>query len=210
MIVLADNDVLFKLAQCDLFDEFLGAFGVTAADIRILKLARFSISSKKHRKRIGEDSFARLSAFLATVADIPVAPDPTAIAALNEQTDKNIDAGEAALFAVCPLIAEAVIVTGDKKSLTGLTEAGVTDAVCASLCEALAGRLFCFEQVLTRILDHAGFDAVRDRLVKGRESDRGLALWLGSGLDANETRFRDGLNSFLNEARRTSGNLLAR
>ena len=178
MIVLADNDVLFKLAQCDLYAEFLSAFGVTVADIRILKLARYSTTSNKHRKRIGEDSFARLTAFLATVADMPVEPDPAYSSALTEHTDKNIDAGEAALFAVCPLIPYSVIVTGDKKSLTGLTEAGMIDAVCGKLCEELAGRLFCFEQVLSRILDHAGFDAIRDRLIRGRECDRGLALWL--------------------------------
>ena len=81
--------------------------------------------------------------------------------------------------------------------------------MCGTLCAALTGRLFCFEQVLARILDHAGFDAIRDRLVRGRECDRGLALWLGSGLDATEAGFRDGLISYLNEARRTSGNLLA-
>ena len=207
MIVLADNDVLFKLAQCDLFDEFLGAFGVTTDGIRILKLARFSIVSKKHRKRIGEESFARLSTFLAAVGDITDEPDPHQIAIMTEYP--GIDAGEAALFVLCPLIAEAVIVTGDKKSLTGLTEAGETDALCATLCQTLAGRLYCFEQVLIRILDHYGFEAIRERLVKGRECDRGLALWLGSGLDANETSFRDGLTSFLNEVRHASGNLLA-
>lgn len=116
MIVLADNDILLKLARCDLFDEFLTAFGVTPVDVRILRTARFSVTSNKHRKRIGEDSFARLSSFLDRVIDIDTAPDPAAIAALTEQTNKNIDAGEAALFAVCPLVPESVIVTGDKNA----------------------------------------------------------------------------------------------
>lgn len=209
MIVLADNDVLFKLAQCDLFAEFLSAFGVTASEVRILKLARYSTTSKKHRKQIGDESFARLTAFLATVGDITVEPDPASIATLTDQTDKNIDAGEAALFAVCPSIPESVIVTGDKKSLTGLAAAGQIDAVCAALCRALNGRVFCFEQVLARILDHTGYDAIRTRLIRGRECDQGLAQWLGSGLDASESGFREGLTSYLNEARRTTASLLA-
>lgn len=209
MIVLADNDILLKLARCDLFDEFLAAFAVAVADIRVLKTARFSVTSKKHRKRIGEVSFARLSAFLASVADIDTAPIPEAIAALTEQTDKNIDAGEAALFAVCPLIPDSVIVTGDKQSLVGLSAAAESDLVCGTLCGSLAGRLYCFEQVLARILDRCGFDAVRQKLIDGRECDSGLAQWLGSGLDAAEPGFREGLTSFLNNARRTSGNLLA-
>ena len=209
MIVLADNDVLYKLAQCDLFDEFLGAFSVTVADVRILKTARFSVQSKNRRKRLGETVFSRLSAFLTLVDDIVAEPDPVAIAALTEQTDKNIDAGEAALFAVCPLLPGAVITTGDKKSLTGLTAAALTDHECARLYQSLVGRVHCFEQVLTRILDRSGFDAIRPKLINGRECDRGLAQWLGSGLDATETTFRDGLASYLAEARRTSGTLLA-
>lgn len=210
MIVLADNDILFKLARCDLFDEFLTSFSIAVDDIRILKLARFSIKSKKHRNRIDGESMERLTAFLNSVRDIGTEPDPTTIAALNEQTDKNIDAGEAVLFSVCPLIPESVIVTGDKKSLAGLTAASRVDSVCAGLYGALAGRIYCFEQVLTQILNRFGFEAIRQKLIDGRECDGGMALWLGSGLDANEIKFREGLTSYLNDARRSSGILLAK
>ena len=209
MIVLADNDILLKLAACDLFAEFLSAFAVTPADIQILKLARFSLNSKKHRKRLGDDSYARLVAFLASIADIPTEPDPMVVAALAEQTDKNIDAGEAALFAICPLIPGSIIVTGDKKSLTGLHDAGMVDATCATLCNAITRRIYCFEQVLVTILDHVGFDVIRDRLIAGRECDKGLRLWIGNDLNATEEVVREGLTSFLNEARQTSGSLLA-
>lgn len=209
MIVLADNDILLKLARCDLFDEFLAAFGVSAAAVRILKTARFSVTSSKHRKRIGDASFALLTTFLASLADIDTTPDPAVIAALTEQTDKNIDAGEAALFAVCPLVPDSVVVTGDKKSLAGLAAAAAEDAVCKELCQSLAGKIVCFEQVLGRILDRFGFEAVRERLIDGRECDRGLALWLGSGLDATEATFLEGLTSYLRDARQQSGNLLS-
>ncbi len=208
MIVLADNDILFKLARCDLFGEFLAAFGITTVDVRIVRATRFSVRSTKHQKRIGDASYARLVAFLEAVADLDIAPDPVATAALTEQTDKNIDAGEAVLFATCPLIEGSAIVTGDKRSLVGLVAAAGTDAVCESLCVKLAGRVYCFEQILDRILDRVGFDAIRQRLIDGRECDRGLALWLGSGLDTTEAGFRDGLTSFLNNARQSSGQLL--
>lgn len=194
MIVLADNDILLKLARCDLFDEFLTAFAVTAADLRVLRTARFSVTTARHRKRIGDASFARLTAFLAAVADVDADPDPAAVAALTEQTDKNIDAGEAVLFAVCPLVPDSVIVTGDKKSLAGLAAAGAEEATCTALCRSLAGRMFCFEQVLARVLDRFGFDAVRQKLIDGRECNRRLALWLGSVLDATAARFRERLD----------------
>ncbi len=209
MIVLADNDILIKLAACDLFDDFLTAYEVSPADIRILKLARHSIGSRKHRRRIGEEGYQRLVVFLDAVADILLEPDPAHIAALNKQTDKNIDAGEAALFALCPHMPGSVIVTGDKKSLAGLTLAAETDGVCATMYQNLAGRVFCFEQIVTRILDRVGFEAIRDRLIAGRDCDRGLTFWLGSELDADEPRFREGLRSYLDQARATSGTLLA-
>ncbi len=209
MIVLADNDVLFKLAQCDLFEEFLTAFQITYADIQILKFGRYSMTSNRHRSRIGEESFSRLLACLAKVNDLSNEPNAEYVNALELQTDKNVDAGEMALFAVCPIIVNSSIVTGDKRSLSGLTEAGATDDVCAKLCLELAGRVFCFEQVLEKIIDRFGFDTVRERLVRGRECDRGLAQCLGHDCDATEVSFREGLKSYLNDARRTSGSLLA-
>jgi hypothetical protein len=207
LIVLADTDILFKLARCDLFDEFLTAFQLAPTDVRVLRTVR--VYASRRRNRIGDDAYLRLSRFLDSVADIDVEPDRDVVAALTEQTDKNIDAGEAVLFAVGMQLIESTIVTGDKKSLVGLTSAATGDEICRNAYESIGGRVFCFEQVVEKILAGSGFDAVRDRLIRGRECDKGLALWLGSGLDANEERFRDGLASFLGEARRTTGNLLA-
>ena len=45
MIVLADNDVLFKLAQCDLFAEFFTAFGIDYSEITISPRARYSVQA---------------------------------------------------------------------------------------------------------------------------------------------------------------------
>ncbi len=209
MIVLADNDVLLKLAQCDLFNEFLTAFGVTANQVTILKAARFSMGTKRTRDRIGVESSARLSQILHSVGDILTPPDPSYVAALNEQIINGIDAGEAALFAICSRIETSVIVTGDKRSLAGLTTASLTDGACAQVCDALAGRVHCFEQVILRIVGHAGFDYAVGKLLAGRECDRGLSIWLGTGTDASEAIFRAGLDSFLGHARSISGRLLA-
>jgi hypothetical protein len=209
LIVLTDNDILLKLAQCDLFDEFLAVLDVTVSDIRILGTARFSITAPRHRNRIGEINFARMQSFLNQIADIDTDPDPVAIAALTEQADKNIDAGEAVLFAVSLHLPDSVIVTGDKKSLTGLAEAAASDPVCEQLYQSLTGRLICFELLLIRILDRFGFDAIRQKLIHGRKCDSGLTIWLGSGLNASESSFREGLVSYLNDARQASGLLLS-
>ena len=176
MIVLADNDILLKLARCDLFQEFFEAFNLRPGDIRILKTARFSTKSNKHRRKLGEEAFARLATFLNQVADIDAIPDQETIAALTDQNDKNIDAGEAVLFAVCPLIPESFILTGDKKSLVGLASAAKEDAACRTIAISLAGRVICFEIVLMRVLNRFGFEAIRQKLIVGRECDGGLAI----------------------------------
>jgi len=209
MIVLADNDVILKLAQCDLFAEFLTAFAVSPDQVLVVKAARFSMSRASTRRRIGDESMAKLEQILAVVHDIPLSPNPAFFAALNEQFASGIDAGEAILFATCPEINDSFVVTGDKRCLIGLNVAAATDPICDEVRRALAGRVCCFEQVVLRILNNSGFDNVLDKLLVGRECDKGLALWLGYGSEATEANFRAGLDSFLAEARRTSGLLLA-
>ena len=209
MIVLSDADILFKLAACDLIDDFLEAYGLTQLDIRIAKPLRFSAATSKHRKRLGEIAHGKLMEFLRGIADIDVEADADFEASLNEQTLNNIDAGEAALFAVCPRIPNSIIATGDKRSLTGLIRAAAKNAICATLCMNLEYRVICFEMIVGRIVRSLGFEAVRDKLIVGRECDAGLRQWLGSTLDASEVRFMDGLKSYLNTLSRETGTLLA-
>lgn len=206
MIVLTDNDIILKLAWCDLFSEFLAVFEVSPGDVRILNTARHVLTSARIRKRVNDEGHSRLIAFLSIASDIDVEPDAEDVAALTEQP--KIDLGEAVLFSICPMLTDTILVTGDKRSLRALQDASSTEAACARLCERLAGRVFCFEQIIERILTRFGFEAIRDRLIRGRECDQGLAFWLGSGLDANEASFREGLASYLNEVRQTSGSLL--
>jgi hypothetical protein len=204
VIVISDNDVLRKLACCDLFDEFLQVFGVSVQEIFILNTARHVLGSKKVRQNIDEDSFNRLSAFLNAVQIITAAPDPDEQLALTEQP--NIDTGEAVLFSVTHQLTDAFLTTGDKRSLLSL--AAAEDDICRRLCERLAGKVVCFEQIIWKILDHKGFDAVRNKLVAGRESDKVLAVVVGSGLDATEAAVREGLTSYINDLRKQTGVLL--
>jgi hypothetical protein len=204
VIVVADNDVLKKLACCDLYDEFLQAFDVSPGEVSILNTAKPVLTAKRHRKQLDDASFHRLSAFLDAVNTITIAPDPAELLALTEQP--NIDAGEAVLFSVTHQIKSSLMATGDKRSLGSLANAD--DKVCRRLCKRLAGKVVCFEQMIDRIVDHAGFDAVRDQLILGRECDKVLAIVLGSGLDASEDSFREGLSSYIADLRAQTGSLL--
>jgi len=209
VIVLSDNDILRKLAMCDLFEEFLVVYGLTDADVQIAKRTRFYWNHPRQRKRLGEPAYGRLSGILERIRIIESSPDPAYEAALAEQTDHNIDAGEAILFALCPAIPDSFVATGDKRSIIGLMAAGAENPDCAALCAALEGRIICFEMIVMAIVRHYGFSTVREKLISGRECDRGLSQWLGSQLDADEDRFLEGLNSFLRDIRNQSAALLA-
>lgn len=203
MIVISDNDVLKKLACCNLYDEFLQAFNVSLKDVFILNTAK-PVLLKRKRKQIDEESLQRLTTFLDAVQVIATVPDPDEQAALTEQ--QNIDAGEAVLFSVTHQTEGSLLATGDKRSLESLAKAN--DEVCRRLCEKLAGKVVCFEQIVLRIIDSQTFEAVRDKLISGRECDKALAIVLGSGLDATELVVRDGLVSYINHLRTNSATLL--
>jgi hypothetical protein len=204
VIVIADNDVLKKLACCDLYDEFSQVFEVSFHDVYILNTAKPVLTSKRHRKQLSEETFRRLTAFLSAVKVIALAPDPNEQVALTEQ--QNIDVGEAVLFSVTPQIEDSLLATGDKRSLQSLAK--TDDRICRRLCKKLAGKVVCFEQIICKVLDGIGFDAVRDKLIVGRECDKVLAMVLGSGLDASEESVREGLTSYINTLRKQTGSLL--
>jgi hypothetical protein len=207
VIVLADNDILVKLATCDLFEEFLSAFSLTIADVRIVKAARYSIRAKRIRDKAGPQGYERLIKFLENVADISEIPDPDRIATLTEQP--SIDPGEAVLFAVCPSIPDAVIVTGDKKSLIALAVAATNSESFANLLRDLRTKVFCFEYILIEIIKFSGFDSISQRLIDGRECDRCLKNCIGSGLTATEASVLEGLTSYINDLKSQVGELLA-
>lgn len=79
MICLADNDIVKKLAICDLLDEALLALDVSYSDVMVLPTARFSLGVAKNvektRARLGGSTFDRLKSFLDSVTEIRVDPD---------------------------------------------------------------------------------------------------------------------------------------
>ena len=100
MICVADNDIVKKLAICNLLDEAVGALGASHAEMLVLPTARFKLGVAKNpdkaRARLGNETFDRLSSFLSKVGVIDTMPPPDEQKLFDDAFD--IDTGEAILF----------------------------------------------------------------------------------------------------------------
>ena len=206
MICLADNDIVKKLAICNLLDETVRALGVSHSEILVLPSARFKLGVAKNpdkaRSQLGSDAFDRLKLFLANVGVISVTPPPDEQLLFDDALD--IDSGEAILFAASAHYADCVIATGDKRCLRALSCLPNAERIIARI----SGRVICLEQIVMRIIDRFGFEVVRDRVIPVCDCDTVLRVAFGSGLMATEENVRRCLTVYTGYLRNETGVLL--
>ena len=80
MICLSDNDIIQKLAFCDLLEEVPEVLNVTQDDIFVLETAKWVLlrpfkDPEKSKTRLGEVVYDRIRRFLEKVKTIEIAPD---------------------------------------------------------------------------------------------------------------------------------------
>jgi hypothetical protein len=207
MICLSDNDVVLKLACCDLLNETPDVLGVNRAEVFVLPTARHVLlkplkDPEKARARLGDAVFQRVTLFLDSVQVIEAAPSPQEMLLFDDIV--GLDPGEAILFSATAHYPDFILATSDKNSLRTLS----ATAACEAICRRLAGKVLCFEQVILRLIDGLGFNPIRDKVVPARDCDTALRAVFGSGLDATEDNVRAGLTSYINHLRSQTGALL--
>lgn len=208
MILLTDNDIVYKLACCDLLDEAVAALGGTSDSVYVLPTARHVLLRPRGRgglTRVADEVVrGRLVNFFDSVHELPAAPEAELVVPAGIP---KIDPGEQALFAVTARYSEFRLLTGDKECLRALAEAG--DGL-AAVRARLAGRVVCFEQTFLVLIDRLGLEGVRRRVVPARAGDRGLErVILRNGIDTTEGHAVAGLESRVREVRLQAPDLLA-
>ncbi|MFM9959987.1 MAG: hypothetical protein ACKV2Q_02040 [Planctomycetaceae bacterium] len=207
MICLADNDIVKKLAICNLLDGAVAALGVSLEEILVLPTARFKLGVAKHpdkaRANLGIETFVRLASFLNSVGVIDVVPTPEEQQLFEDALD--IDSGEAILFSASAFYSGCIIATGDKRSLRALIKLPNAEKIV----ERLSRRVLCFEQIVLRCIEHSGFELVRSRAVPASDCDTALRAAFGSGLEATEETVRQCLTAYTEHLRSETGPLLA-
>lgn len=201
MLCLSDNDVIHKLAACDLLDESLAALGDTYSDVYVLLTARFVLA--RMVAIYGAAITHRLNAFLSRVQVIDWQPPPDEIRLFEDTL--GIDQGEAVLYASTATLNDFIVVTGDKVSLRALA----SNPNCNRIVNRLTGHVLCLEQIIQKCIDQIGFDMVKDKVVPARACDKALTAIFGSGLIAKAASVDEGLTSYINDLRSNTGKLLA-
>lgn len=202
MIYLSDNDIVEKLAICDLLDEALGAFGATREDVLVIPTLKHRIGIGTPRPktvdRLGQIVAARLVKFLSTIREIDdySAEDHAMLESLDDSVE--IDAGEIVLLAATARFTDYLLLTGDKRCLRAVA----TSPECAEIAARIQGRVVCFEQVICRVIRHTGFERVRAKVVPVLATcDTALRASFGSGGLAIEGEAMACLRSYIAEIR---------
>lgn len=193
MIVLADNDIVHKLACCELLPELLVWLQAPPAQVWVLPSMPFVL-----RRKLKADlaALACLESFLKLVKPIPAAP----IASMERFA--QLDVGERQMLAI--LVDEAQVtqmVTGDKRALKMMGEIANTD-------QALAGRLAtarvdCLESIMLGLIDQFGFAAINAKAIRGATADGVLGMSFGA--KRSEAHAVAALGSYLAGVRADAG-----
>ena len=202
-LCLCDNDWLIKIAVWDLIREALKVLKVPRANVRVLASCERVVCSRAKGNKYGEMMVERVREFLRHVT---VIGDGEIDDMLVEKvfTPGKIDGGEAQFFAAS-LPHDYYIATDDKKSLVELAARADLDEVYQRNC----GRVVCVEQVLVRILEVHGYEAVDGRIRPYCHADDNvLQAWAGGrGQSPKDTLAV--LRGHVDELRKRTHDLLA-
>lgn len=187
MIILADNDIVQKLACCDLLDYFLKWIGSPPAEVWVITSVPFVLRKKLKNN---PEALACLDAFL-----LKTQPIPEASVELLERYEQ-LDEGERQMLAV--LVEDQRItrlVTGDKRALRQIAGMTPNDE---ELAQRLAQtRTDCLESVMLGLMDRFGHETINAKASLGVESDKVLKMTFGP--TRNEAHAREVLTAYLKE-----------
>ncbi len=209
MILFCDNDIVHKLAACNLLDDALSALGVSTENVRVLPTAKhkFGITKDhaKFKRKYGEVVFGRIRCFLEEVGEVDN-PSVEDLLLLDDVAD--IDRGEATLISATAAHSDYLLATGDKRCLGSLA----TNQACRPIADRLRGRAVCLEQIIRKAIEHSGFEHVKRRVVPAvcREPSCDIALLaaFGSGLDAAESNVLHTLDAYIRDLQQKTESML--
>ncbi|WP_145521847.1 hypothetical protein [Yersinia aldovae] len=193
MILLSDNDVILKLAQCSLLHRIDEILNAPLHEILVSPTAKFQLMPKKTEKAIAKCGstaiYEGIGIFLDRVGEIPVVQDFALVEKLGQTP--NIDVGEQQLLAACVETPDMLFMTGDKRCLEAVNNNCVELNV---VHHRLMNSVITFESSILLAVDAFGFNHVKPCLQQNPKPDGMLRIALRG--DPQEDHVCDCMFSF--------------
>ncbi|QOV23088.1 hypothetical protein [Anabaenopsis elenkinii] len=221
-----DNDIILKLATCDLFNETLTTFEINASQIQILDSFKYKFDVNRQIKRTrGNKSDNNYTKFDIKKA-LEIVENCVTLSEHNPNIDRDIylklmdscrrsndktdtiDQGEAILISYIFYLSQQgytnnYLLTHDKCCLRALIKSGLTEII-----ENLEGRIWCLEQLIFKYIEKFGFDIIQTKVYPSRYCDQNIKMIFGYSIKATEEVVKENLNREIIVLRRETGNLL--
>lgn len=205
--VLLDNDVSLKMACYVLVDQMLSVTTIDGLPPAMLGVGKYVVRSKIERGDKIIDRAAALAAFEKLVAKImwlePTDEELEFAANLETTATRNgleLDGGESQLVAILIQRVCMLLITGDKRAITALS-------VVAA--DAAGGKLYCLEQLMTRLAQVSTLETVRQRVCAEPSVDRAITSSFGCSQPSAEIDdILAGLASYIGHLERSAPAML--
>ncbi|MDS1617149.1 hypothetical protein [Escherichia coli] len=183
MIVLSDNDVILKLAQCNLLSQLPAVFNQPPEQIFVNPTARFQLLPKNPDKAISKcgsrEIFEQVETFINSVQNIPEVQNSQLIELLGGVS--GIDTGEQFLLASCIENPDAIFMTGDRRCLNAIV---ANQPALAVVHQRLFDSVVTFESSLLLCVRATNREYVYENLVRNPKPDGMLRLALSNAGNA--------------------------
>lgn len=178
----------------------------------VLGAAKYVVAhrlSRDERVHHRDQAIVTWEEFLSLAEELEPSPEALDLATTFEEAALDagvaLDVGESLLCAVAIVRPVPSVITGDKRAIEALELLVPT----VNQLEALAGRVFCLEQLIDALVGKLGTDATRLAICRQPEADRALSICFQCGR-GNDGQFDpDGLRSYIVDLRRRAPTMLA-
>lgn len=198
MIYFIDVDVVTKLATCGFLPWLPELLGVSEGEIQIHYLSSLRSRLNRQNEKLAKKTHKKhLETFCSKYSMVTGTGNVTRE---EELLHSGMDVGEAILFAEAETTG-GIVVTGDKRALRDYKR--VSTATQRSKIKVI-----CWEQLLLRVHQLHGYEALKQGCCEGLSYDGLLRLVFSNGRITPEPDVIEGLLSYLKQVREHSGDLL--
>lgn len=199
---MIDNDVILKLASCELFWEGMDSIGLAKFDIRVLSTAKYYFKKdKKVQQNYPEKG--RLAA-IQIACECSSIPGASAEELILFSDIEGLDPGETDLIAYGSTVSCCYVVSGDKRWPTALANAERLDPYY----KKLSNKVICLEQIVLGLVRSRDFETLLPNLLQLGDVDKAMKYVFYSGIETNYESALEGLCSYIADLKRGTGSLL--